>query len=168
MREGDEGKREHLLKTESVLEVIDIAIQFELAASTFYRQLYHKVGKPLRWLVKELAEEESQHAERLKALREHPDLQQELAQNLERAVIDPRFSDAIQTPDLDELADDQAVLQYALSREQLAMEQYRLLAQESAAGAAKDLFQWLANEEVAHKGELEKRYYELVHRGGGV
>jgi len=26
----------------------------------------------------------------------------------------------------------------------------------------------LAEEEIEHKQELEKRYYALVHRGGGV
>ena len=168
MREGDAGKRERLVRSSNVLEVIDIAIQFEVAAASFYRQLIQQVGKPLRWLVKALAEEEEMHAERLKAMRFHPDLQQELKQNLQQIKVDPRFSDAIQTPDLDEFKDDQSVLQYALSREQLALEQYRLLAEETAPGTIQDLFQWLANEEVEHKGELEKRYYELVHRGGGV
>jgi rubrerythrin len=60
------------------------------------------------------------------------------------------------------------VLQYALSRERLAMEQYRALAEATEPGEVKELFQWLADEEIEHKSELEKRYYALVHRGGGV
>jgi rubrerythrin len=168
MREGDAGKREQLRETSSVLEVIDVAIQFEEAAAAFYQQLIPRVSKPLRWLVSTLAEEEEEHAARLREMHKRPDLQQLLERHLQQLRIDPRFSDALQTPDLEAVRDEQALLEYALSREQLALEQYRQLAQESLPGPLRELFQWLANEEIDHKGELEKRYYALVYRGGGV
>ena len=168
MREGDSGKKERLGQTSSEMEVIDIAIQFEEAAASFYRQLQHKVSKPLRWLVQSLAEEENLHAERLKALRSHSDLQKQLKERLIQMNVDPRFTDAIQTPSIDSFTDDQSILLYALSREQLALEQYGALADESQPGPVQDLFRWLSNEEVDHKAELEKRYYEMVHQGGGV
>ncbi len=79
---------------------------------------------------------------------------------------DSRFSDAIQLPELGEAPDDQEVLQYALGREQAAMEQYRSLAESTAPGPIKDLFNFLADEETQHKTELEKLYYEIVHSGG--
>ena len=47
--------------------------------------------------------------------------------------------------------DDQAVLQYALMREHVAMEQYQSLAETAPDGPIKDLFIFLANEETKHK-----------------
>ena len=64
--------------------------------------------------------------------------------------------------------DDQAVLQYAMGREHVAMSHYGELAETAPPGAVKDLFAYLASEETRHKLELEKLYYETVHRGGGV
>ena len=81
-------------------------------------------------------------------------------------MSDGRFSDAVHIPDLGERPDDQAVLQYAMGREHLAMEHYRNLADGTQPGPIKDLFEYLANEETKHKAELEKVYYETVHSGG--
>jgi rubrerythrin len=69
-------------------------------------------------------------------------------------------------PDLGKNPDDQTVLQYALMREQAAMEQYTALAESTPSGPIQDLFQFLANEETKHKNELEAIYYEVVHSGG--
>jgi rubrerythrin len=69
-------------------------------------------------------------------------------------------------PDLGPHPDDQAVLQYAMGREHLAMSHYRSLAEGTEPGPIKDLFAYLANEEAKHKEELEKLYYETVHAGG--
>ena len=46
------------------------------------------------------------------------------------------------------------------------MEQYTALAKEVPDGPLKDVFLFLAEEELQHKKELEKRYYEIVHSGG--
>lgn len=54
-----------------------------------------------------------------------------------------------------ELAEEEA-------REQAAMEEYPDLAAETPPGAIRDLFTWRAEEELAHKAELEKQYYQLV------
>ena len=43
------------------------------------------------------------------------------------------------------------------------MEQYGALAREIPGGPIRELFQYLAEEELSHKSELEKRYYELVY-----
>ncbi len=168
MREGDAGKREQLHHLRSLTEILEVAISFEQAAARFYRDLLGEVSKPLRWVVKCLAQEEEEHEQKLRDLRRNPELQQMLQSRIQVPSTDPKFSDAVQTPELEQLVDDQAVLQYALSREQLAMEQYRGLAESTPAGEIQDLFQWLADEEIEHKKELEKRYYQLIHRGGGV
>lgn len=168
MREGDSGKHEQLRDLHSLTEILDVAIQFELAAAAFYQKLQMQVSKPLRELVESLAEEEQDHANRLGQLRYHPNLAQQIEQKIEVPITDLRFSDAIKTPDPKRLKSDQDVLEYALGRERLAMDQYRSLADATMLGEIKNLFQWLADEEIEHKQELEKRYYALVHRGGGV
>ena len=94
------------------------------------------------------------------------DLEQQLEAEVLRPASDHKFSDCVHLPDLGENPDDQAVLQYALMREQAAMEQYQSLADNTAAGPIHNLFRYLANEETRHKNELEKIYYEVVHSGG--
>jgi rubrerythrin len=85
---------------------------------------------------------------------------------IETPANDSKFSDCIQLPELGENPDDQAILQYALMREQAAIEQYGSLAKSSQPGDIKALFEFLANEETKHKVELEKVYYEVVYSGG--
>jgi rubrerythrin len=46
------------------------------------------------------------------------------------------------------------------------MEQYHSLAENTAEGPIRELFVYLANEETLHKNQLERLYYETVHRGG--
>ena len=168
MSEGELEKWEQLAGIERLDQLLEVAIQFERAAAAFYRQQLDRVSKPLRWLLQSLVEEEQQHEEKLQALRDDATLERALQQRIEQPVIDPRFSDALQPPLVDEMVDDQAILQYALGREQLAQEQYRKLAEITEAGAVQELFQWLADEELQHKGYLERRYYELVHRVEGI
>jgi rubrerythrin len=43
------------------------------------------------------------------------------------------------------------------------MEQYAALAAEMPAGPVQELFRFLAQKELRHKGELERRYYDLVY-----
>jgi rubrerythrin len=116
--------------------------------------------------VEELAKEEQRHFDLFTELKARPDLDKQVEALVEVPASDKRFSDAILLPDLGENPDDQAVLQYALGREHAAMEQYRSLAENTAEGPIKELFVYLANEETLHKNQLERLYYETVHRGG--
>ncbi len=150
----------------SLREVLEVAIEFERTARDFYADLAPKVSKDMRYLIEELATEEQEHVELFKVLLERADLEQDLEIEVERPASDRKFSDCIHVPDLGENPDDQTVLQYALSREQTAMEQYTTLAEETPPGPLHDLFQFLANEELEHKNELEAIYYEIIHSGG--
>lgn len=150
----------------SLREVLEVAIEFERTARDFYTDLAPKVSKDMRYLVEELAAEEQEHVEMFKVLLERADLEHDLEIKVERPASDRKFSDCIHVPNLGENPDDQTVLQYALSREQTAMEQYTTLAEETPPGPLHDLFQFLANEEMEHKNELEAIYYEIIHSGG--
>ncbi|MES9880930.1 MAG: ferritin family protein [Sedimenticola sp.] len=155
------------LKSKSSLaDILAVAVEFERTAHNFYSDLATKVSKNLRYLVEELAEEEQGHIALFSKLTENPALVELLKAEVERPANDHKFSDCIHLPELGEKPDDQAVLQYALMREQTAMEQYSALAKSTAPGPIQLLFQFLANEETKHKNELEKIYYKTVHNGG--
>jgi rubrerythrin len=164
MSEGSGYQR--LSEQTSVEAVLQVATEFERTARDFYRELAPRVSKRIRYLVEELADEEQAHYDLFSQLQSRSDLNEQLQLAIERPASDHRFSDCIHLPDLGDKPDDQSVLQYAMSREHAAMEQYTALAATTPEGPLRDLFRYLANEETKHKGDLEKLYYEIVHSGG--
>ena len=116
--------------------------------------------------MEELADEEKEHYELFTKLAKNPDIESQIHDKIQTPVEDRRFSDYIQLPELGDNPDDQAILQYAVGREDAAMKQYRELADSTEAGPIHDLFEYLSYEETMHKRELEKLYYETVHSGG--
>ena len=166
MKEGESSGYARIRSMTTLKDVLDVATSFEASARDFYTDLIPKVGKNFRWLVEELAREEQGHYDLFTSLAARDDIADAIAAEIGRPVTDGKFADAVMTPDLGEQPDDQAVLQYAMGREHLAMTHYRALADGTAAGPIKELFEYLANEEAKHKEELEKLYYETIHAGG--
>lgn len=164
MRKGHEYKKLKPLAT--LQEILDVAMEFERTARDFYADLVPKVSKNLRYLVEELAEEEQRHFDLFDAMAKKTSVDRLLKTKIKRPASDRKFSDCIHVPELGDKPDDQEILQYALMREHVAMEQYKALARETPAGPLKDLFTFLEIEETKHKNELEAVYYEIVHNGG--
>lgn len=164
--EGHGAAYEHLKQLQSIEQILETAMSFEKTARDFYTALQDKVSKPLRELVKELAEEEQRHYDLFVELKSNPALQQIIDTRVATPTNDHRFSNYIHAPQLGNNPDDQSILQYALGREHAAMEQYAALAEEVPEGLLKTLFTFLAQEELEHKKELEKVYYQIVHSGG--
>jgi rubrerythrin len=167
MTEGSHGIEKLRSKT-TLREILEVATGFEASARDFYTDLIPKVSKRIRYLVEELAAEEQQHFDLFHALAQRNDLADQVKIEIERTASDSKFSDCLHLPSLGENPDDQAVLQYAMGREHAAMSHYGELAETTPPGPIRELFQYLASEETKHKLELEKVYYETVHRGGGV
>lgn len=167
MTEGTHGI-DRLRDKTSLKEILEVATHFEASARDFYAALVPKVSKRIRYLVEELAAEEQAHHDLFSALARRADIAEQVRAEIQRTAADSKFSDCIHLPDLGDNPDDQAVLQYAMGREHAAMSHYGELAQTVPDGPIKDLFVFLASEEMKHKLELEKLYYETVHRGGGV
>ncbi len=165
-REGHSAAYERIRSKKTLKEILEVATSFEKAARDFYASLVPKVSKNLRYLVEELAQEEQNHFDLFSKLADNPEIEKQIHDRIQVPVEDHCFSDYIQLPDLGDNPDDQAVLQYAMGREDAAMKQYRELAGSTEPGPIHDLFEYLANEETEHKRELEKTYYELVHSGG--
>ena len=164
--EGHSASYARIRSKKSLAEILEVATSFEQKAQEFYTALIPRVSKNIRWLGEELAIEEQEHFALFSTLAKNPDIAEQVKQQIQTPVEDRRFSDYIQLPDLGEKPDDQAILQYAVGREDAAMKQYRELADSTPPGAIHDLFEFLANEETKHKQELEKLYYELIHSGG--
>lgn len=167
MTEGRHGI-ERLQGKTTLREILDVATSFEASARDFYTALIPRVSKRIRFLVEDLAAEEQRHYDMFGALAQRTDIADQVTQEIRRTATDSKFSDCIHLPDLGDAPDDQAVLQYAMGREHAAMTHYGELAETAPAGPIRDLFVYLASEETKHKLELEKLYYEIVHRGGGV
>jgi rubrerythrin len=167
MTEGRHGI-ERLQSKTTLREILEVATSFEASARDFYQALIPKVSKRIRYLVEDLAAEEQRHYDLFGTLAERTDIAEQVAQEIQRTAHDSKFSDSLHLPDLGEQPDDQAVLQYAMGREHAAMSHYGELAETAPAGPIRDLFRYLTSEETKHKLELEKLYYEIVHRGGGV
>jgi len=113
--------------------------------------LIPEVSKNVRWVAEDLARKEQQHYDMLTELAAQPEFQAQVEAEIATPASDGRFSDAVHIPDLRERPDDQAVLQYAMGREHLAMEQYRSLAGVAEPGAlnletAVDRFEWLVSD----------------------
>ncbi|WP_020507602.1 ferritin family protein [Lamprocystis purpurea] len=166
MIEGHQGSYDRIKSKTSLKEVLELACSFEASARDFYRDLAPKVSKNIRWLAEDLAAEEQCHYDLLRGLADHPDIVEQIAVEVQTPANNTRFSDAVHLPDLGPRPDDQAVLQYAMGREHIAMEHYQSLAEGTEPGPIRDMFVYLANEETKHKSELEKLYYEMVHSGG--
>lgn len=167
MTEGTHGVDKLRGKT-TLREILEVATSFEASARDFYTGMIPKVSKRIRYLVEELAAEEQSHFDLFDALARRADIAEQVKAEIGRTATDSKFSDCLHLPDLGERPDDQAVLQYAMGREHAAMTHYGELAETTPPGPIRDLFKYLASEETKHKLELEKLYYETVHRGGGV
>jgi len=159
-------KKQALESLTTVEEVLETVAEFDREAHSFYTDLVPKVSKHIRYLVEDLAQAELEHIRMISDLVKSPDMRSHLKDAILRPEADRRFSDAIQAPELGDNPDDQAVLQYALAREQIAIEEYSELAANTPPGLLHEVFSFLANEESKHKSELEALYYEIVHSGG--
>ncbi len=150
----------------SLQEFIDLAIEFEQVAHDFYTDLLPKISKHIRYIVNELIREEEAHIAKLQELAKRRDIEGALQSEIENMTVDRKFYDGIHLPELGENPDDQEILQYAMMREFIAMVQYSELAEKSPPGPVRDLFQFMANEEIKHKNDLEALYYQIIHSGG--
>ena len=150
----------------TVEEVLETVAEFDREAHSFYVDLVPRVSKHIRYIVEDLARARLEQVRMMSDLAKSPDVQSHLNDAIRRPEADRRFSDAAHAPELDEAPDDQAVLQYALAREQIAIEEYAELAANTPPGPLHEVFAFLANEEVKHKTELEALYYQIVHSGG--
>lgn len=152
--QGDADKIEELLRT---------AIKREEESNALYTQAAKMVkSAPSRVLLEELAAEELTHKAKLEDL---------LAGGVKWVVrgymdkvTDLKISDYLVAQPLREDADFQDVLAVAAKREKNAYDFYTAVSEVAQDQAVKNLFAWLANEEMKHKQKVETLYEETVYK----
>jgi rubrerythrin len=143
--------------------IIQRAIQVEEDAYSFYTEASEMVKLPhVKDMLSELAGEEVKHKEKLEELLAG-DTEQIVAAGQSQKIEDLKLADYLVASSLDEDATIQDVLMIAMKREKNAHEFYNLMAG-LVSEAAKDLFQFLAQEELTHKNKVEVLYDDIVYK----
>ena len=143
--------------------IIQRAIQIEENAYSFYTEASEMVKLPhVKDMLSELAGEEVKHKEKLEELLAG-DTGQIIAAGQSQKIEDLKLADYLVAPPLDEDATIQDVLMIAMQREKSAHEFYNLMAG-LVSQATKELFQFLAEEELRHKNKVEILYDDIVYK----
>jgi len=142
---------------ETVNEILDRAIKVEEESYRFYMDLI-KIVKftNVKETLKFLAEEELNHKKLLEGVKQGKTL-----------VINPpkdlKLSDHLpKKTEMDENADIADILELAMSRERSEYEFYKKM--EEVSETNKELFSFLAQQEIAHKAKIEEIYDEIVYK----
>ncbi|MFC2068200.1 rubrerythrin [Chloroflexota bacterium] len=142
-------------------ELIDAAIYKETASQAFYIAGQNNTQDyGARALMKELAEEEVQHTQGLKNLKERG-LEEKLW-HCDR-VPDLMISEHIMGSSKLVRANLHDTFVFAVKREQQAIEFYTRMMWVTRDRVAKRLCHWLANEELKHKLKLETFYDDMFY-----
>ncbi len=141
--------------------ILKAAIKTEEQSYALYTMAQKKVKYPSsKEFLKELAQEELKHKEKLLAILENREKLSELGSQAQ--VQDLKIVDLIKGTALSEDADYQRILLYAAKREKATHEYYSSLALGLEGTEAGDLFSKLAQEELTHKNKLEREYDDYV------
>jgi len=147
--------------SDELTDLLDTAIYKEIASQAFYIAGQSKTQDPgARALMKELAQEESRHAEWLKDFKEKGveklNWHQERLHNL-------RISEYLTGGETLEGASLQGTLTFAMRRERQSIEFYSKLMSVMRDEAAKRLCERLVHEELKHKMRLETFYDDFFY-----
>ena len=144
--------------------IIQRAIQVEEDAYDFYTGASEMVKLPhVKDMLNELAGEEVKHKQKLEDLLAG-DTEKIVAAGQSQKIQDLKLADYLVAPPLDEDVTIQDVLMIAMQREKNAHDFYNLMAGLAASEAAKDLFQFLAQEELGHKNKVEVLYDDIIYK----
>ena len=145
----------------TLLDALAMAQGFETTAAGFYRELARRVGAGAGSIAHQLADEEEQHGRLLGALTAKRDLAVVLSQRIAAPASTPTFEAFTIPPLLPDEPDEDELLAYAKSREEVAREHYGYLAELAPNGSLRDLFLFLEREEQRHADQLDQRWSEL-------
>jgi len=144
--------------------IIRRAIRFEEDAYSFYTEASEMVKLPhIKDMLNELAGEEVKHKEKLEDLLAG-DTEQIIAAKQSQKIQDLKLAEYLVAPPLDEDATLQDVLMIAMQREKNSHDFYNLMAGIASTEAAKELFQFLAQEELGHKNKVEVLYDDIIYK----
>jgi rubrerythrin len=146
------------MKPDDAKKILSLAIDREVEAYSFYRNVSDKVKDPaLKKLFDELAGEEKKHREFLQAF-----LSKDIAKFHFDARKDYKVGDALPSPKLSVDMKPLEGLVIAIKKELEAMQMYTQLASQSTDLEQQLLFTQLANMERTHKARLEDIYTNMA------
>ncbi len=144
--------------------VIRQAIVGEEDSHALYTNAAQKVTDAhARAMLEELAKEELGHKAKLEGLLKRG-LTWEIVEGEFKKVQDLKLGDHLVAEPLDAEADLQAVLTVAIRREKESHELYATMAGVTCDETVRNLFEFLANEELTHKRKLESTFEDLVYQ----
>jgi rubrerythrin len=144
--------------------IIRRAIRVEEDAYNFYTGASKMVKLPhVQDMLNELAGDEVKHKEKLEGLLAG-DTEQVIAAKQSQKIQDLKLADYLVPQPLDEDATLQEVLLIAMQREKNAHDFYNLMAGLAASEVVKELFQFLAQEELGHKNKVEVLYDDIIYK----
>ena len=144
--------------------IIQRAIRFEEDAHNFYTGASEMVKlSHVKDMLNELAGEEVKHKEKLEDLLAG-DTEQIVAAKQSQKIQDLKLAEYLVASPLDEDATIQDVLMTAMQREKNSHDFYDLMAGIASSEAAKELFQFLAQEELGHKNKVEVLYDDIIYK----
>lgn len=147
----------------NIEELLRTAIKREEESNALYTQAAKMVkSAPSRVLLEELAGEELTHKAKLEDLLAGGVTW--VVRGYKEKVTDLKISDYLVPQPLREDADFQDVLTVAAKREKNAYDFYTAMSDVTQDQAVRNLFAWLANEEMKHKNKVETLYEEIVYK----
>jgi len=146
------------MKSDDAKKILSLAIDREVEAYTFYRNVADKVkDKALKSLFDELAGEEKKHREFLQGF-----LAKDVSKMKFAAGHDYKVGDALPSPKLTMDLKPLDGLVLAIKKELEAMQMYTQFAKAAADVETQLLFTQLANMERGHKARLEDIYTNMA------
>jgi rubrerythrin len=142
--------------------VLESAVKIEEQSYAVYAIAQEKVySSSSKKFLKELAQEELKHKEKLLTIMENKEKLSEIGLHT-KAMQDLKIVDTMKDTTLSEDVDYQRILVYAAKREKSTYEYYNSLAAGFEDTEIGNLFSKLAQEELKHKNRLEKEYDEYL------
>lgn len=147
----------------AIASIIKTAIQREIDAYTLYNNAASMTSEAgAREVLEDLAAQEQGHRHRLEALL-RGDAVKVVTKTQRRKVEDLKITDYLIEVPLTPDSDLQDILIVAGKRERASYELYNALARVAEDDETRQLFEYLADEELIHKRRVERLYDDLVY-----
>ncbi len=143
----------------SIVEILDYAIDQEQQAQTFYQSMADKMtNQAQKKMFEELVAQEKSHESRLKAVKADRVLLPEPTKVTDLKIVDYSVDVTEEEIAQSEKPEVQKAYLLAMKKEKAACKMYTDLAETSDIPPFTELFQSLATEEAKHKLKLETEY----------
>jgi rubrerythrin len=151
-------------QNKAIEAVIKQAIKGEEDAYALYTSAAKVVkATEAKTMLSDMAKDELGHKSRLEGL-----LRQGISWNIAdgafKRVTDLKVGDHLAAKPLEDGADLQAVLMFGIQREKESHELYTTMGGLTGDATVRNLFEFLANEELTHKRKLETLYEEVIYK----